>query len=158
MVSLEKEYWSVFTKEKEESLLCHIKNKNRQLIEFDNIKLFYIQKVLNKLELTRAMLNVLQVRKQAYRNLRGCHITKLSPNAQQAQVLLEALGFEISKVHHKKRRGTVSRNCALNCTKEMACNHLNKLAEELIKTNIFIDAIQLETGVFIYLFIYLFAL
>ena len=29
----------------------------------------------------------------------------------------------------------------------MACNHLNKLAEELIKTNIFINAIQLETGV-----------
>ena len=29
----------------------------------------------------------------------------------------------------------------------MTCNHLNKLAEELIKTNIFIDAIYLETGV-----------
>ena len=29
----------------------------------------------------------------------------------------------------------------------MSCNHLNELAEELIKTKIFIDAIQLETGV-----------
>ena len=29
----------------------------------------------------------------------------------------------------------------------MACNHQNKLAEEFIKTNICIDAIQLETGV-----------
>ena len=47
----------------------------------------------------------------------------------------------------EKRQGTVSINYALNCTKEMTCNHLNKLTEELIKTNIFIDAIQLETGV-----------
>ena len=29
----------------------------------------------------------------------------------------------------------------------MACNHLNKLDEELIECNIFIDANQLETGV-----------
>ena len=29
----------------------------------------------------------------------------------------------------------------------MRCSHLNKLAEELIKTNIFIDVIKLETGV-----------
>ena len=47
----------------------------------------------------------------------------------------------------KKRQGTVSINRALNCTKEMACNHINELAEELVKTNIFINAIQLETGV-----------
>ena len=39
---------------------------------------------LNKSELTRIMLNVLGVRKQACRNLRGRQITKLSPNAQQA--------------------------------------------------------------------------
>ena len=47
----------------------------------------------------------------------------------------------------RKRDGTVSINRALNCTKEMACNHLNELTEELIKANIFINAIQLETGV-----------
>ena len=29
----------------------------------------------------------------------------------------------------------------------MRCSHLNKLAEELLKTNIFIDVIKLETGV-----------
>ena len=29
----------------------------------------------------------------------------------------------------------------------MACNHLNELAEELIECNIYIDANQLETGV-----------
>ena len=29
----------------------------------------------------------------------------------------------------------------------MECNHLNELAEELIECNIFIDANQLETGV-----------
>ena len=59
---------------------------------------------------------------------------------------MEALGFEISKVHHKKETGKYLTHF-LNCTKEMTCNHLNKLAEELIKTNIFIDAIYLETGV-----------
>ena len=104
--------------------------------------------------MARTMLNVLEVRKQAYRNLCGCHITKLSPNAQQvlqskklSKSFWKHWDSKYQKYITKKRQGTVSRNCALNCTKEMACNHLNKLAEELIKTNIFIDAIQLETGV-----------
>ena len=100
------------------------------------------------------MLNVMEVRKQAYRNLRGQHITELSPNAQRAlQTKKLSKSFwkrwdsKYQKCITKKRQGTVSINRALNCTKEMACNHLNKLAEELIKTNIFINAIQLETGV-----------
>ena len=98
------------------------------------------------------ILNVLEVRKQAYRNLRGHHM-KLSPNVQQAlqrkqlsKSFWKHWDSKYQKYITKKRHGTVSINCALTCKKETACNHLNKLAEELIKTNIFNDAIQLETG------------
>ena len=98
------------------------------------------------------ILNVLEVRKQAYRNLRG-HYMKLSPNVQQAlqrkqlsKSFWKHWDSKYQKYITKKRHGTVSINCALTCKKETTCNHLNKLAEELIKTNIFIDAIQLETG------------
>ena len=58
-----------------------------------------------------------------------------------------ALDTKYQKYITKKKHDTLSINCALNCTKEMACNHLNNLAEEIIKTNIFINAIQLETGI-----------
>ena len=46
--------------------------------------LFRCLQGLNKSELTRIMLNVLGVRKQACRNLRRRQITKLSPNVQRA--------------------------------------------------------------------------
>ena len=37
-------------------------------------------------------------------------------------------------------------NRALNCTREMAIDHLDELAEELIATGIFTNACQLEPG------------
>ena len=58
-----------------------------------------------------------------------------------------SVGIQNIKSTSQKRDRTSSVTCALNCTKEMACYHQNKLAEEFIKTNICIDAIQLETGV-----------
>ena len=116
--------------------------------------LFRCPQGLNKSELTRIMLNVLGVRKQACRNLSGRQVTKLSPNAQRAlQTKKLSKSFwrrwdaKYQKNITKKRQGAVSTNRALNCTKEMACNHLNELVEELIECNIFIDANQLETGV-----------
>lgn len=100
------------------------------------------------------MLNVLEVRKHAYKNLRGRNIKKLSPNALRAlttkklsKSFWRRWDSKYQKQITKKRQGTVSINRALNCTREMACNHLNELAEELIKTDIFVDAVQLETGV-----------
>ena len=79
---------------------------------------------------------------------------KLSLNAQQAlqtkklrKSFWKCWDSKYQKYITKKRQRTSSVTCALNCTKEMACYHQNKLAEEFIKTNICIDAIQLETGV-----------
>ncbi|XP_065672342.1 uncharacterized protein LOC136090155 [Hydra vulgaris] len=46
-----------------------------------------------------------------------------------------------------KRQGNVSINRALNCTREMACLHLDALAEELIETGIMTEAVQKGTGV-----------
>ena len=98
------------------------------------------------------MLNVLEVRKQAYRNIHESHM-KLSPNAQHAlqtrklsKSFWKHWDLKYQKYIMKKRHRTVSTNCVLNCTKETACNHLNELTKELIKTNIFIGAIQLKTG------------
>ena len=115
--------------------------------------LFRCLQGLNKSELTGIMLNVLGVRKQACRNLRRRQITKLSPNVQRAlqtKKLSKSFWKRWDAKHQKyitkKRQVTVSINRALNCTKEMACNHLNELAEELIECNIYIDANQLETG------------
>ena len=100
------------------------------------------------------MLNVSGVRKQACRNLGGRQITKLSPNAQQplqtkklSKSFWKRWDAKYQKYITEKRQGTVSINRALNCTKEMVCNHLNELAEELIECNILIDANQFKTGV-----------
>ena len=38
-------------------------------------------------------------------------------------------------------------NRALNCTREMACSHLDELADELIKTGIFTDPQKEDDGV-----------
>ena len=46
----------------------------------------------------------------------------------------------------KKIQGNVAMNRALNCTHEMAINHLDELAEELIATEIFTDSHQHAPG------------
>ena len=46
-----------------------------------------------------------------------------------------------------KRPGNVSTNRALNCTKEMAIQHLDELAEELISCGIFKDAEKIQGGI-----------
>ena len=48
-----------------------------------------------------------------------------------------------------KRPGNVSINRALNCTKEMAIEHLDELAEELINCGIFKDAEKIEGGIWL---------
>ena len=55
-----------------------------------------------------------------------------------------------SKYDHvltKKRQGTVSMNRALNCTREMACSHLDDLGDKFIKVGIFSNAQIEESGV-----------
>ena len=100
--------------------------------------LFRCLQGINKSELTMIMLNVSGVRKQACRNLRERQITKLSPNAQRAlQAKMLSNSFWRRWGAKYQSIGTVSINRVLNCTKEMACNHLNELAEELIECNIF---------------------
>ena len=47
----------------------------------------------------------------------------------------------------KKRQGSVNLNRALNCTREMAIQHLDDLAEELKRLGIFTEAVQKEPGV-----------
>ena len=46
-----------------------------------------------------------------------------------------------------KRQGNVSINRALNCTREMACEHLDNLAKELIDAGIMTNAEQDDNGI-----------
>ena len=97
-------------------------------------------------QLTKLILNVLSVRQLALREFHGRKVTPLSPAAKCA-LSNGKLGKSFWKrwnSKHKsitqKKQGNVSLNHALNCTREMAFQHLDELADELIRNGIFTDA------------------
>ena len=137
----EKVYCSILTPDKEESVVTYIKNKNRSY------------QGVNKADLTKVILNVLKVRQHANRKSGGRSYQKLSENACNALrsgKLSRSFWRRWNAKHSDialKRQGNVSIKRALNCTKEMAIEHIDGLAEELIATGIFKNAAKVDPGV-----------
>ncbi|XP_047131057.1 uncharacterized protein LOC136071655 [Hydra vulgaris] len=124
------------------SIVSYIRNKNQAM------------QGINKAELTKLVLDVLKVRQYTNKRLKsGRKFTALSANAKNAlkkNKLGKSFWMRFKAKNPSltlKRQGNVSINRALNFTKEMACSHLDSLAEELIEAGIMTEAAQKETGV-----------
>ena len=131
----EKNYCSILTNEEEISVVRFLKNKNCCF------------QGLNKLKTTKMILNILGLRQhynQKYKGERG--FVKLSKHAKDAlarKKLGRAFWDRFDAKHPslvKKRQGTISVKRAISCTHEMAANHLDDLAAELINAGIFTNA------------------
>ena len=138
----ERSYCTIFTAEEELSVVKFLKNKNRAC------------QGLNKAKLTKLFLDILKIRNHMNRKLKGGRkFVKLTPNAKKAleQNKLSRSFWRRFEAKHpsltSKRQGHVSVNRALSCTREMACDHLDELAEELIDAGIMTNAEQAEHGV-----------
>ena len=98
-------------------------------------------------------MNVLKTRKLAIGKCHGRRVTPLSRYAQNAlrkNKLSQSFWKRWDTKHSsltRKHQGNVNLNRALNCTREMATEHLNELADELIRLGLFKDAKKIEEGV-----------
>ncbi|XP_047131042.1 uncharacterized protein LOC124810350 isoform X2 [Hydra vulgaris] len=137
----ERRYCSLFTLEEKEAVVKYVKNRNRSL------------QGINKTELTK-LLDILRIRDYMNKRCKGGRkLIKLSPNAKSALVNGKLSRSFWTRFHAKhssltiKRQGQVLINRALNCTREMACNHLNDLAMELQAAGIMKNAKKVDEGV-----------
>ena len=136
----EKEYCSVVTISEEKAMVRHIKNKNRCL------------QPINRKEVTRIIVNTLQIRRHVRAVTHGRVGKKLSRYAENvlAKKSLSKTFWKRFLVDHPdvtfKRPGNVSINRALNCTRKMAVGHLDNLADELIECGIMVAAEQSPPG------------
>ena len=126
-----KSHLSILTSDEENSIVLYAKNKNRCL------------QGITKKELSTVILNTLKYRMHANKTVKNHRLyRKLSPNAVRAintSKLSRSFWSRFMAKHPsltQKRQGTVSMNRALNCTRAMAENHLNELAEELSNAGI----------------------
>ena len=138
----ERSYCTILTHDEEECVVTYLKNKNRCM------------QAVNKKELEKMILDILRIRK--YSNARfkgGRKYQKLSNNAMSALEkgkLSRSFWLRFNAKHKSltiKRQGKVSINRALNCTRQMACEHLDALAQELIDAGIMTDSKQVEEGI-----------
>lgn len=137
----EKSYCSILTNEEENSIVRFLKNKNRCF------------QGLNKAKTTAVILDALRLRSYYNKKYKGGRrFVNLSSHAKTA-LQNKKLGrsfWERWDAKHpslvKKRQGTISTKRALNCTEEMAENHLDELASELIKIEIFKNAKKIGPG------------
>ena len=137
----ERDYCRILTSAEESTLVDIIKNCNR------------CYSPLNRKDVTKLIINILKVRKENNKRLRSRNCTKLSTNAQRV-LETNSLGrrfwtrFQASHPDLSiKRKGNVSVNRALNCTREMAVKHIDELAEELQKAGIMENATRERDGV-----------
>ncbi|XP_047135496.1 uncharacterized protein LOC124812660 [Hydra vulgaris] len=138
----ERDYCTILTDDEEASIVRFIKNKNRCL------------QATNKQDITKLIINVLRVRDYTNTKIKGGRkFKKLSLNARAALEkgkLSRSFWLRFNAKHSSltiKRQGSVSINRALNCSREMACNHLDSLAKELVDVGIMINEKMIETGV-----------
>ncbi|XP_065640013.1 uncharacterized protein LOC136072675 [Hydra vulgaris] len=138
----ERDYCTILTDDEEASIVRFIKNKNRCL------------QAINKQDITKLIINVLRVRDYTNTKMKGGRkFQKLSLNARAALEkgkLSRSFWLRFNAKHSSltiKRQGSVSINRALNCSREMACNHLDSLAKELVDVGIMINEKMIETVV-----------
>nr|XP_047137316.1 uncharacterized protein LOC124813827 [Hydra vulgaris] len=113
---------SYCTENEETCIVRFIKNKNRSL------------QAINKQEVTKLILNVVRIRHHTNTKMKGGRkFHKLSINARAAlekRKLSRSFWLCFNAKHSSltlKRQGRVSINRALNCSKEMASNHLEDI-------------------------------
>ena len=137
----ERDYCRILTVEEERTLVEYIKNRNRSY------------QPMNRKDVSELIFNILRIRQFNNKKVGYRNCTPLSTNAKSA-LARGSLGrrywTRFNAAHSDlsiKRKGNVSINRALNCTREMAEKHINELAEELMKADIFKDATMQKSGV-----------
>ena len=136
----EKEYAKILTATEETSLVKYLINRNRAC------------QGLSESEVKGVVLNILRTRKQL--NARGGRkFAKLSENAKTC-LAKKSVGrsfFRRLRARHpqlkKKIKRKVSVNRGLRCTRDMAVQYLDELAELLIEDGIAPDLEKIEPGV-----------
>ena len=141
MTGSEKQYCSILTNEEEESIVRFVRNKNCCL------------QGINKRKLTTLILDIIKIRDYANKKYKGgrgfCELSANAKRALRAKKLSRSFWKRLDAKHdhlRMKRQGTVSMNRTLNCIRDMACSHLDALAQELIDTGIFTNAKQIQPG------------
>lgn len=132
---------SILTLDEERCLVRFILNKNRAC------------QGISRGEITNVVHDILILRKKVNKTLKGGR--KYIPLSRNAQNFLQKNKLSKSfwrtlEVNNKcltrKRQGSASSKRAVACTKEMAINHIDELASELINTGIFKNAEQVSPG------------
>ena len=109
---------------------------------------------VNRKTLTERILVMLRLREKTNRSCKGGRkFKKLSPAAKKvlqkgklSRKFWERFDTKHKKVLRKKRRGATSMKRVVSCTKEMAKEHIDDLAEELIRCGIMENAKKEESG------------
>ena len=103
--------------------------------------------------MTDTILNTLRARKALYKRngkRKELKLSKVGESALSNNKLSRSFWNRWNSKHKsltQKRQGNISINRALNCTKKMACDHLNDLAEELQVCGIFTNDKKKDVGV-----------
>ena len=142
MTGSEQQYCCILTNEEEESIVRFVKNNSRCL------------QGINTSELTTLILDIIKIRDYANKKYKGgrgfCRLSANAKRALQTKKLSRSFWKRWDAKHddlRMKRQGTVSMNRVLNCTRDMACSHLDALVQELIDTGIFTNAKKIQAGV-----------
>ena len=141
--SCAKEYCSILTQEEEAVIVSFIVNKARAY------------QPVNRIMIEERILALLKLRNQTNRSKKGGRkFKKLSPAGRRAldrgklsRKFWERFDTKHRAVLRKKRRGATSMKRVLSCSKEMATEHIDNLAEELMSCGIMENGTKNASGV-----------
>lgn len=141
--SRSREYCSVLTLEEEAVLVSFIVNKARAY------------QPVNRKIIEEKVLTLLRLREQTNRKCKGGRkFKKLSPAAKRtlqrgkmSRCFWEKFDTKHRAVLRKKRRGRTSMKRALSCSREMAIEHIDGLADELMRCGILENGTKNASGV-----------
>ena len=137
-----KEYCSVLTAEEEAILVSYIVNKARAY------------QPVNRKMIEERILALLKLRSQTNRNCKGGRkFKKLSPAARRtlergkiSRQFWERFDCKHRAILRKKRRGATSMKRVLSCSRVMAADHIDCLAEELMRCEIMVNGAKSSSG------------
>lgn len=137
-----KEYCSILSAEEEALLVKYLINKARAYQPF------------NRKDATKYILTMLSIRQQINKKAGGGRKFKKLSLAAKATLdkkklsrkFWERFDTKYKDTIRKKRRGYTSLKRALSCTLPMAKSHIDELAEELVSSGIFENAVKKECG------------
>ena len=135
------DYCRILMVSEEQCLVKYIKNSNRSY------------QPLNRADIGAIIVNILLARRANNKRLGHRNCTRLNENAKRVverQKLGRRFWTRFNAAHGDlsiKRRGNISVNRALNCTRAMAEQHIDELAEELQAAGIMKGASKTKSGV-----------